>query len=250
MPEPEKLILMLDILGFEDFFLRHGLDYTTRLYKQLSDYVDSQDGGLSIIPVPNGDGTVSPAVGWLVTEHCRFSDTILIWSHYDQLRLWDFSDMCSELICQSLELGFAVRGAITVGEAMLDNQSSTYLGSPLIEAARVEKAQKWIGASFGPSFNRNPYNSNLPLKNVLAYRQHTKEGYESFVPGLVLDWPRKWRETRNRDLSAVLKALPRNESHELYYRITNEFIDFSFINHDWFFTEKKLSFHESNEYPR
>jgi len=172
-------------------------------------------------------------MGYVSLEHCYFSDTVLFWTKYDNFRIWPFTETCSELVCHCLELGFAVRGAITVGEVILDKPTNTYLGGPLIEAARVEKAQRWLGVSFGPSFAEPPHNRLLP-KGQIAYGRHRKEGTDHLIPGMVLDWPRKWRETRTRDVHSVLRQLNRDPKYGDYFRITHEFVDYSFTNHDWF----------------
>jgi hypothetical protein len=38
----------------------------------------------------------------------------------------------------------------------MDKPNRTYLGEPIVEAARAEKAQQWIGLGLGRSFINKP----------------------------------------------------------------------------------------------
>ncbi len=191
-----KVIALFDVLGFENLLVLRGLDRMLQDYGKLTAIVDKMNGCMCIQSIPNGDGTCSPAVGYLATAQAYFSDTILLWSDYDTFRLPAFCQMCSDLFSESLELGLPVRGGIAVGDAHLDANSGVFVGIPLVEAARVESAQLWLGISFGVSFASEPYCRHFDPRTVLAYGAHRKRErkYDGLVPGMVLDWPRRWRE--------------------------------------------------------
>lgn len=108
-----------------------------------------------------------------------------------------------------------------MGSAVLNNEERIFIGSPLIEAARLEKGQRFIGASCCPSF----MGQTIPRRFLLSFNQHLKVGYESEYGGFVLDWPRHWRNTRKKDVRDVVMEL-RNESGKAtaYYDITLEMI--------------------------
>jgi hypothetical protein len=56
-----------------------------------------------------------------------------------------------------------LRGRMAVGEAILDKTNGVHLGVPLVEVARLERAQEWIGCSVGPSFGVPPYNIHAKI---------------------------------------------------------------------------------------
>ena len=110
-----------------------------------------QTGGVDVVPTPDGH----VAVGWLVLGNTYFSDSILFWTNYSEMSLPGFTHLISETICYGIEHKLPLRGTISVGDAILDRDSGKYLGEPIIEAARTERLQKWIGVSFGSSFTKH-----------------------------------------------------------------------------------------------
>jgi len=109
-----------------------------------------------------------------------------------------------------------------------------FLGEPLVEVARTERTQEWIGASFGPSFSKPGFNDGFYLNTVLPYKSHYKDRTSDYATGMTVDWPRRWRESRKSDPRPVLRALDRDPTFSAYYEQTARFIDFSENNHDWF----------------
>lgn len=237
--DPEHVALcFLDVLGFESQFKSRGLKDTYAVYAKLVEYVvNKQTGGIDIVPV---GGFV--AVGLLVINQAYFSDSILFWTKYNKVGFASFCSLCADAVCHSIEIGMPVRGAITIGDAILDNKAKIYLGAPLIEGARVETAQQWIGISFGPSVATPPYNEQMVLNGLLPYKSHGKPERTDVITGMVVDWPRKWRETRSSDLVASIRALNTDSRFSQYYDNTLKFIAFSEENHDWFTRQGKLSY--------
>ena len=45
----------------------------------------------------------------------------------------------------------------------LDSGSGVFLGEPLVEVARSERIQEWIGVSFGPSFRGSGFKERIFL---------------------------------------------------------------------------------------
>lgn len=232
-----KVLCLLDVLGFESIFKSKGLHNVALSYKKLTDFVNDQIGGIDVVSV---DGSI--AVGWLVIGNAYFSDSILFWTNYNQISLPRFTNLISETICFGLENELPVRGTMVVGEMILDKITNTYLGLPLIEAARTERIQKWIGVSFGQSFKQPEFNNNFHLDTLLPYKSHYKEKENPFVTGMAVDWARKWRETRKTDVRPLIQNLNKDEKYSDYYTNTLKFVDFSETNHDWFKTGKKLNY--------
>jgi hypothetical protein len=241
-PRSTKVVAVFDVLGFESLLRSRGLDRMLQDYAKLTAIVDKMDGCMCIRPIPNGDGTFSPAVGYLATAQAYFSDTILLWSNYDAFKLPAFCQMCSDLFCESLELGLPMRGGIAVGDTHLDADSGVFVGLPLVEAARAESAQLWLGVSLSASFAVEPFNHNFDLRTVLAYRAHRKRGrkYAGLLPGMVLDWPRRWRENRKGDVRSLVTSMDSDPEFHRYYKHTLRFIDYSENHHDWFLRSGRI----------
>jgi len=234
--EELKLLCFLDVLGFENLFdSMGGLKKMVECYEKLAEYVKRQKGGLDIIPLPDGH----VGVGWLVIGNAYFSDTILFWTQYNEMSLPSFTDLIAETICYGIELRLPFRGTISFGEAILDSQSDKYLGEPMFEAKHTEELQKWIGVSFGRSFDNH---KGFYLNTVLPYKSHYKNTKSKYATGIVVDWPRRWRESRKTDVRPLISAMDTKPKFSKYYQNTLRFIDFSDQNHDWFKKQAHLGY--------
>jgi hypothetical protein len=225
-----QVVCLLDVLGFENLLGRLGLGGLHQKYMALVEYVKQQTGGIDVVPAPDGHA----AVGWLVLGNAYFSDSLLFWTKYSKIALPSFTHLVSEAICFSIETELPLRGAIAIGEAILDNATGVFLGPPLVEVARVERTQHWIGGSFGPSFSKPGFNDGFYLNTVLPYKSHYKDPTSRYATGMAVDWPRRWRESRKSDPRPALRRLDCEPRFSPYYQRTVRFIDFSEENHDWF----------------
>lgn len=235
-PQESQVVCLLDVLGFESILRREGLAALHRKYASLIGYVTQQTGGLDVVPTP--DGRV--AVGWLVVGNAYFSDSLLFWTHDNPMALPSFTNLVADAICFGIETELPLRGAIAVGEAILDRSAGVFLGLPLVEIARTESAQQWVGASFGPSFRAR--GRGFHLNTVLPYKSQYKVPANSYTTGIAVDWPRRWRETRKSDPRPLLRGLDREPHFSSYYRHTLDFVDFSGDHHDWFLREEHLDY--------
>jgi hypothetical protein len=244
MTDSLKIVCLLDVLGFEGILEDIGLSELEQKYDDLISYVQQQTGGVDIQPTPDGH----VAVGWLELGNAYASDSVLFWTDYSQMSLPSFTDLVSEAVCRSIEIGLPLRGTVSVGEAILDKTTGRFLGWPLIEAARTEKMQKWVGVSFGKSFAAAPRNEGFHLRTVLPFKSHYAEvspdasKKRELCTGMVVDWPRRWRETRSIEPARAVLALDRNPKFSSYYQTTVRFTEFSRSNHDWFTTGKHLEY--------
>jgi len=211
-----------------------GIDGVLATYEKLAAFVDQQTGSMVIRSVPVGDGTFRAAAGWLVVEKVYFSDTFLLWADHDAFRLPAFMQMCIDLFCYSLEIGIPLRGGIGVGEAYMDKTKNIFLGPAFIDAAEAEAAQCWLGISCGRSFNQKQFTGPFDPRLMLAYAKQQKPENKYKLPGLVLDWPRCWRETRKNDPTNILNAMNTDNAFPDMYTCSNEFVEFSLKSHDWF----------------
>lgn len=173
-----------------------------------------------------------PFFGFVNIEHDYFSDTIILWSPFTPATLKPFLHICSSFMCETLHAELPVRGAIALGSAIMDKATRTYLGQQLVEAARAEKAQQWIGLAFGASFASRrdvPFSADL----VRPYTNHRKPGYSDLLPGLVVDWPRAWRKEYGCSAEPALERLARRGKVPEYYRCAIDFVRHSDTNPEW-----------------
>ena len=233
-----QVVCLLDVLGFESQLAALGLSALYTKYQKLIYYVQQQTGGIDIVPTPDGH----VAVGWLVLGNAYFSDTILFWTRYSRTSLPSFTQLIADAICRGIETELPLRGTISVGDLILDRDRGVFLGAPLVEAARTEREQRWIGASFGASFRLPEYDGGFYLNTVLPHKSHYKDAASPLATGITVDWPRRWRETRTADLAAAVKSLDTDARFSDYYSASLRYINFSASNHDWFRTGKHLDY--------
>jgi len=138
---------------------------------------------------------VVPALMWLPINTAYFSDSLLLWVHFHPQHVGEFLSRCSRVFCKALDLGIPLRGAVTIGSAVFNKEQGIYLGEPLVEAARLEAKQNWVGVALGASFKSESTHVPIPPEAVFQYSPPLKSGGEELFSGLVLDWPRVWRET-------------------------------------------------------
>ena len=231
------MVCLLDVLGFATLLGRVGLAEVISRYRKLIGFVREQTGGVDLSPTPDGH----VAVGWLELGNSFFSDTVLFWSRYNPMGLRSFTLGVAEAVCVGLEIGLPLRGAVTVGEAVMDANEGVFVGDPVVEAARVERAQQWVGVSFGPSFT-DPGFGQFHLDTVLPFKSHYKDGVGRLGTGMTVDWPRHWRETRATDPEPVVRDLDIDPRFAEYYGHAIEFAGFSERNHDWFRHDEHLDY--------
>ena len=242
VPNPTRpttyVLTFLDVLGFEALLSRIGLKAVYDLYRKLLDtalkpHSGDRPWGKAISAVQD---QLVPALMWLPIHTAYFSDSLLLWVPYHHSHLQEFFDRCSRVFCNALEIGLPLRGSITIGEAVLDKENDIYLGTPLVEAARLEAKQNWIGVSLGSSFKSEEMSIPIPPESVMMYTPPMKDGGQSLFSDLVLDWPRVWRESKTKSAIERLESfcvpdLP--EGLKQRYLSTIEFFKHSEMNRNW-----------------
>jgi hypothetical protein len=83
----------------------------------------------------------------LPARYAYFSDTILLWVPLEQLCVAPFILRCLDLAREALNKGIPLHGASAIGKAVMHKASSTFIGQPLVEAARLEAALQWVGVA-------------------------------------------------------------------------------------------------------
>jgi hypothetical protein len=229
-----KVVCLLDVLGFEMRLRTLGLTALKAKYDQLIDYVKRKRHGFDLVSTP--DGHLALGVG--TSGYAYFSDSLLFWQSYFPPAFSGFAREIAEAICVGLELELPLRGAIAIGEAVLDEDKGVFVGAPLIEVSRIEKIQRWIGASFGPSFNDQRFSRYDP-QTVFPYEKHYKKEDQGkpipreWMTGITIDWPRRWRETRQSSPHDTIERL-RDDEHGEIYDAAEAFVAESGAHNDWF----------------
>lgn len=227
-------LAFFDVLGFSERVRRVGPDAIYAHYDALIKMVQAKAGGrVMVSALPAGDGGMVPVAGWLVIEHAYFSDTVLLWGPYHPASSMPFYDVCVDFLCEALVRELPMRGCLAFGEAIMSRDQGVFLGEPIIEAARGEAAQSWIGASFGPSLRQPEFSYLGDLKLVLPFNDQIKEGRGDLVEPLALDWPRRWRDKFGTDPVVHLDRLDSDPRCSSYYETARRFARFSAQNLDW-----------------
>ncbi len=240
---------IFDVLGFKNRFEKLGLKEMTARYAALIDIVVKRDEHFAEMKTffPHlKEGPYWCAGGEIILMtkvHAAYaSDTFLVWANYTWTELHDrktdeldklskdsmhdwlfqpipcdaFLETCNELMCRSLQVGLPLRGALAVGDAILDKERNIFLGQSIIDANLLERGQKFIGAGMCPSFA----NQTIPKRFSLAFSQQLKKDATEKASGLVLDWPRHWRNTRSIDLKQVVRSMNADDGFSDYYQNT------------------------------
>jgi hypothetical protein len=234
--EENKTPIMLglfDVLGFSKRLETEGLENTVSLYNNLISTTVKKEAGWCPRFVNDGTGKYFPALIDLNVRYAYFSDTILLWHPLEKLYAAPFISYCATFVCEALAMGVPVRGAIALGEAVMHRPTGTYIGQPIVDAARLEQVQQWIGVSFARSATWPPFLAVLDPQLIIEYDAPVKEGKTLLKSPVVLDWPRRWRELYGSSLAEKLLAMNEATPHE-YYGETIKFIEYSKINENWF----------------
>jgi len=230
------MIGLFDVLGFSDL-CKLGTIKLLAVYQELIDkVVAKKDEDFRCFTLMKIGDVKVPALGSLPVRYVYFSDTILLWAPLVEYLVEPFAARCSDMIIEGLNLGIPFRGSITIGGAIMNKQKNIFLGQPLIEADRLEKAQNWIGVSFGPSSTHPIYQDSLGHNFVIQYyTKHFKSGKEDLISQMVLDWPRRMRERyKPEETIAKLNEMKNNTGKKIYYDNALDFIYYSENNKDWF----------------
>jgi len=244
-------LCLFDVLGTSEMTKKKELNRIYSYYLELSQIV-VQHGRPIIgarVPVPNPDGTANVARGLVPLNNAFFSDTFIFWTKTHQLNVWKFNEICGEIFCKAIELQIPIRGCISSGEAIMDTESRLFLGEPLVEAASGEKGQRWLGLSYGCSFDDKLH---YDLMQYIPYKKQIKKDkdYVKIVMPFAVDWARRWRSTRKENVIDILKLMNKNKDFSDYYNTTIDFFNHSQKYSEWYKETNALLPSSREEYLR
>jgi hypothetical protein len=119
------MFAMFDVLGFSKWVETTDLQTILDLYHSLIETVvtgPNDKGGLSA--VQTAEGAIFAVTG--PPHYAYFSDTILLWCPLVPPFVDDFVARCSDLICEALAIDILLRGALMLGDAVLDSASKFF----------------------------------------------------------------------------------------------------------------------------
>jgi hypothetical protein len=252
------VVALFDVLGFEYRLNTFGLDEILNRYQKIVDIVNKNTESNKLLDKLNFDspfwlssGNVAlPTIGVFYNiEAVYSSDSILLWSNLAWKRVQhepievlkknenhpaygylskpipmnNFLTMCANIICRSIEIDLPLRGALSMGDALLDKEANIFLGNPIVEAARLEVQQNCIGVGVCNSFEGYDPRFN----HLIPYSKHFKAECKAPRKELALNWPLFWKDTRQKDLKSTLEELSEQNDHHHYYTNTIEFVRYS-----------------------
>jgi hypothetical protein len=224
---------MFDVLGFSAWVKNTELQIILDTYHGLIERAvlrPNEKGSLSAIQTPEG---AIFAVGG-PPHYAYFSDTILLWCPLIPPAVADFVERCSDLMCESLSMNIPLRGAIALGDAVLDKETGFFIGKPIVEAHNVESGQEWIGLTLAESAVWSPFLAQLHGATIIEYPPPMKERKEDCSSPIVVDWPRRWRDRNDgRCPSEKLKELNTKPKYAQKWLNTIKFAEYSLQKHDW-----------------
>ena len=228
------MVGFFDVLGFANRIQTDGIEKVYETYRTLIERISQKAAirsvGLMRIP---GKSSRAVALAYADVRYSYFSDTILLWLPLQPMLVGPFLQRCADLVCEALLMDIPLRGTIALGEGFMHRQSGTYLGEMIVEAARLEAAQNWIGVGFAPSATWPPFVVEVSPTQIIEYEVPVKRGKKPLRSPIALDWPRRWRETEKTSLQQRLRELKPKGKHAKYYTHALAFADWSERHHDW-----------------
>ena len=240
--EKNITLAFFDILGTSDKIKDDQYKKVYDFYSYMVDLCSQEQIPLSFSKLPgHSEGNADIVIDYSM-KHAFFSDTFIIWIEYQTLfgmSLRGFYEKCMDIFVEAIKRGIPLRGAIARGSAIMDEKRKIFLGKPIVEAARAESAQNWLGIGLTKTCKKVTVSEAWLL---LPYEKHIKDKYankgEKLFTNCVLDWPKYWRNTQNEDVIALIEKMNDNQAYYSYYDNTIAFIKYSEMNNNYW--EDKL----------
>jgi hypothetical protein len=227
-PETRRYMLaVFDVLGFSALLQEKGLSEITTLYSRLIAETVTKEGMRAYSIVRFSKTQKGSVLGVAPIRHAHFSDTILLWVPLVQHFIGPFMARCADMVCEALRMGLPLRGALAVGPAVMHSRTGTFVGAPVVEAAKLEQAQDWLGVCLGPSMLAADVSREFDPYLVVPYKIPFKTGKANNVSDLALDWPSRFRASYGVTPVSAIRAIDRSPAHRIYYDNAVKFAEFS-----------------------
>lgn len=131
-------VALFDVLGFKKRIETTPLETVVEGYQRLR--------GLKLrarsIPIMSQARVHMESVGTTI-----FSDTILLWCDDDSNAVQSLLTACAVLVASAIEERWPLRGGIAYGDCLLNRETRTFVGPPIVQAYQLEQSQEWLGAA-------------------------------------------------------------------------------------------------------
>lgn len=240
------VLAFFDILGTSQKIKSGHYDKIYDFYSYMADLCSAEEIPISFSKLPGHINDGADIVLSIPMKHAFFSDTFIIWIEYEQcfgMSLRGFFEKCMNIFIEAIKRGIPLRGAISRGDAIMDEGKKLYLGEPIVEAARAEAIQNWLGIGLTKSCQEL---SVSEARMLLPYTEHIKESHinnikeekDILFTNCVLDWPKYWRETQKDDVNPLIERMNNDCVFSSYYDNAIKFVNYSKENSE--FWEDKL----------
>ncbi|MGQ0685917.1 hypothetical protein [Bradyrhizobium sp.] len=201
------LFAYFDILGFKNRLKKEKIENIHKAYLELiENAVKPQQGQWATSVAYSPGSSKVAALMWMPIEAGHASDSLVLYVPYHPSYVEEFFRRAALLFCVALRLNAPLRGAITFGQGAFHAKTSVFVGQPLVEASSLEQCLDWLGVVFGESIKQldwrglpisppEPGAVPIPLHLVQDISPPMSDPGKGIFGGLVLDWPRVWRQT-------------------------------------------------------
>lgn len=142
--DSDRFVLYLDIMGFKERVNRTPIG---ELKKELLDF---KNRNIKIEPLREGKSSETGKQEFL--KIAQFSDSIVVISKGASLKDLNRITKAGAILMQnSLESGFALRGAIASGNMIFDDENQIFFGKALVDAYLLEESLAYYGIVFHES---------------------------------------------------------------------------------------------------
>jgi hypothetical protein len=166
------ILAFLDILGFSDLVKHNAHSTVVHLYETLVKTPVEIYNKLHKVESESKIAELGENANLSGLRIINISDSIVIWTENSkQGSIIDLLFAVKLLMTSSMRLGVPLRGAVTMGDFNIfeNNGSISIVGRPLVQAAEIEKNQKWSGCivdnmifRYLRSFEKVVMNKNIP----------------------------------------------------------------------------------------
>lgn len=227
-PETRRYLLaVFDVLGFSALLKDKGLSEISALYARLIAEAVTKEAMRTYTIVRFSETQKGSVLGALPVRHAHFSDTIFLWVPLVQHFIAPFLARCADMVCEALKMGLPLRGALAVGPAIMHSRTGTFVGAPVVEAAKLEQSQDWLGVSLAASMLAADVSREFDPHLVVPYAVPFKKRKARVSADLALDWPSRFRARYGTDPIDAIRAVDTSPLHHVYYENAVKFAQFS-----------------------
>lgn len=160
----KRYVAFLDILGFKDYVVRHGIDDVYQRLQTLNGFRPEDD-------ISDYNSEEGKRIKFTI-----FSDSIFIFSKDDNfLSLRHFLTYVKRVMRMALRAEIPLKGAVAYGDIVVDEKQNLFCGQPIIDAYLLEEDLQYMGVVFHHTFE-------VPYEKLSDTQYHRVSGWIKEVP--------------------------------------------------------------------